>query len=86
MAPLFLRYAVATALAAATGYGAMRFRGSALRSPNYVTRPNARGWSLSRFLRDEEWTSAGLEYRKKMVRWWVTCLVLVLLFAAAFSD
>jgi len=78
------RYLALTALAGASLYGLLNFRGAHLRSPNYVTRPERRWWSLLRLFSDDEWTAQGLVYRRRLLRWWMVTAVLVIFLAAAW--
>jgi len=86
MVLLAVRVIVGAALVAVSVYGVVRFRGTALRSPEYVVRPDAAFWCLGRWLRDSEWTPAGLKWRSQVFRWWVLCVALVLLLAALFAN
>jgi hypothetical protein len=70
-----LRYFLILAVAATTGYGIVYLRGSNLRSPRYVTRPDARMWWLGRLLNDSEWTPEGLAYRRTLIVWWTLTVV-----------
>ncbi len=78
------RYLVLAALAGASLYGVLNFRGADLRSPNYVTRPERRLWSLFRLVNDEEWTPQGLVYRRRLFRWWGVTVALVLFLPAVW--
>jgi hypothetical protein len=77
---------VAAGLAGATLYGIKSFHGSDLRSPRYGTHPTTRVWTAFRFFRDEEWTEEGLEYRRKLLRWWLVCIGLIVALAELFSN
>ena len=78
------RYLALTALAGASLYGVLKFRGADLTSPNYVTRPERRLWSLLRLVNDEEWTPQGLVYRRRLIRWWGVTVALILFLAAVW--
>ena len=78
------RYLALTALAGASLYGVLNFRGADLRSPNYVARPERRVWLLLRLINDDEWTAQGLAYRRRLIRWWLVTVALVLFLAAVW--
>ena len=75
-----LRYLLILGVFATIGYGLVNFRGSNLRSPRYVTRPQSRFWWWGRLLSDDEWTPEGLVYRRRYLTWIaVSALTLIVL-------
>jgi len=84
------RILVGVALLGVSLYGVVRFHGSNLRSSRYVRDPGRRGWSLfrimTRMMRDEEWTEAGLQYRRDLVRWWAVWAALTVLLAVLLAH
>ena len=77
---------VGALLAGVSLWGIIQFRGSDLRSPRYIRRPETRSRSPFRFFADEQWTQEGLQYRRKLLRWWLTCMGLVALLADLLSH
>jgi hypothetical protein len=75
------RYLLLIAVVAIDGYGILTFRGSNLRSPLYVSRPQSRAWSPWRFFADDEWTPEGLKYRRRFVRWWAIAVAFMVALA-----